>query len=128
MRMISAAMFLVVMACSVSATKREVALEPVAGSGVRATAYLEEVLGKSGRVISARMEANDPSGRALVGALVEGRCARLGKHVSSIQLLSVPGHLGGASPSRLSELAGSHAVAVFEDTPGESAPLACADL
>lgn len=125
-------LFVVVVLVACTGARRELALQPLDGSAVRATAHLAEVFGKSGWVITARMEVDDPAGRALRGALVEGRCASVGNYVDTIQISSVTGHLGGASPTTLAALEGTHAVALFAeggssgDAPRE--PIACRDL
>jgi hypothetical protein len=128
-------LLLVVLALAVAACtgdKREIKLAALDGSAIQATAYLEEVTGKSGKTITARMAVEDPAGRTLVGALVEGRCASIGAFVDTIQISTVTGHFRGSSPTTIKSLAGTHAIGLFvdagfsEDAPGT--PVACADL
>lgn len=125
-------LFVVVVLVACTGARRELALQPLDGSAVRATAHLEEVFGKSGWVITARMEVDDPAGRTLVGALVEGRCASVGRFVDTLQISSVTGHLRGSSPTTIAALEGTHAVALLaeagfsEDAPRD--PIACRDL
>ena len=112
--------------------KRALELKPLDGTAVEAKAYLAEVYGKSGKVITARMEVHDPAGRALAGALVAGRCPRVGAFVDTIPISSATGHFRGSSPHKLAQLAGTHAVVVYvEDGAGPDVPIvpiACADL
>ena len=128
----SVALLAVALLPACTGAKRTVRLEPVDGSGVAATAYLEEVIGKSGKVITARMEVTDPAGRAWTGLLVEGRCAQLGRVIDSIPISSATGHFRGSTPHKLAQLAGTHAVVVYvEDGAGPDVPIvpiACADL
>lgn len=115
-----------------SGAKRELALTPLDGSGLEAKAYLAEVYGKSGKVITARMDVRDPKGRALAGALVLGRCPQGGAFVDTIPIASATGHFRGSTPHKLTQLAGSHAVVVYVETGAGPdvpvVPVACADL
>lgn len=80
--------------------KRALELEPLDGTALQAKAYLAEVYGKSGKVITARMEVHDPAGRALAGALVAGRCPHVGAFVDTIPISSATGHFLVARPRR----------------------------
>ncbi len=128
----SVALLAAALVTACTGAKRTVELRAVDGSRVAATAYLEEVIGKSGKVITARMDVTDPAGRALTGLLVEGRCAQLGRVVDSIPISSATGHFRGSSPTKIARLVGTHAIGLFleagvtEDRAG--APVACADL
>lgn len=126
------ASFTIVALAACTGAKREVELAPLDGSALAAKAYLAEVFGKSGRVITARMDVRDPKGRALAGALVAGRCPRVGSFVDTIPISSATGHFRGSTPHKLAQLAGSHAVVVYvEADAGPDAPVvpvACGDL